>query len=131
MVRAVAAHGGGSLDPIGLRRKVATLDWIPSDEDLVTFVENYQLTETLFESALDARQRGCDENAQQIARILLSWSFKGAHSDEADHRFRREADHPVRSSRSPVGAKRRGCSIMPFSDRLGSMASLSFASNLP
>ena len=77
MVRAVASHGGGSLDPIGLRRKVATLDWIPSDEDLVTFVENYQLTETLFESALDARQRGCDENAQQIARILLSWSFKG------------------------------------------------------
>ena len=54
----------------------------------------------------------------------------GAHSDEADHRFRRQADHPVRSSRSPVGAKRRGGSIMPFSDRLGSMTSSSFASNL-
>ena len=54
-----------------------------------------------------------------------------AHSGEADHRFRCQADHPVRSSRSPVGAKRRGGSIMPFSDRLGSMASSSFASILP
>ena len=41
-----------------------------------------------------------------------------------------EADHPVRSSRSPVGAKRRGGSIMPFSDRLGSMKLSSFASIL-
>ena len=56
--------------------------------------------------------------------------MKDAYSGEADHRFRREADHPVRSSRSPVGAKRRGGSIMPFSDRLGSMASSSFASIL-
>ena len=54
-----------------------------------------------------------------------------AHSGEADHRIRCQADHPVRSSRSPVGAKRRGGSIMPFSDRLGSMASSSFASILP
>ena len=31
-----------------------------------------------------------------------------AYSGEADRRFRCEADHPVRPSRSPVGAKRRG-----------------------
>ena len=53
-----------------------------------------------------------------------------AHSGEADHRIRCQADHPVRSSRSPVGAKRRGCSIMPFSDRLGSMELSSFAWSL-
>ena len=53
-----------------------------------------------------------------------------ADSGEADHRFRCEADHPVRSSRSPIGAKRRGGSIMPFSDRLGSIELSSFASIL-
>ena len=53
-----------------------------------------------------------------------------AYSGEADHRIRSEADHRVRSSRSPVGAKRRGGSIMPFSDRLGSMELSSFASIL-
>ena len=53
-----------------------------------------------------------------------------AHSGEADHRIRCQADHPVRSSRSPVGAKRRGGSIMPFSDRLGSMELSSFAWSL-
>ena len=41
----------------------------------------------------------------------------GAHSGEADHRFR--------SSRSPVGAKRRGAMIMPCSDRHGSRLTLS------
>ena len=62
--------------------------------------------------------------------LSIDFPVPCAHSDEADHRFRRQADHPVGSSRSPVGAKRRGGSIMPFSDRLGSMTSSSFASNL-
>ena len=65
-----------------------------------------------------------------LPQTVLGEGVGAAHSDEADHRFRRQADHPVRSSRSPVGAKRRGGSIMPFSDRLGSMTSSSFASNL-
>ena len=56
---------------------------------------------------------------------------RDAHSGEADHRIRCEADHSIRSSRSPVGAKRRGGSIMPFSDRLGSMKFSSFAWILP
>ena len=43
-----------------------------------------------------------------------------AYSGEVDHPFRVEADHRIRSSRSPVGAKRRGAVIMPCSDRLGS-----------
>ena len=56
---------------------IATLDWIPRDEKSVTFAENFQLTEILFESALDAKGRQCEENADEIARILLSWTFKG------------------------------------------------------
>ena len=58
-------------------RLIAALDWIPSDQDSVTFVETYHLTETLFEAAVDARERGCDENVEDIARMLLSWTFKG------------------------------------------------------
>ena len=56
---------------------IATLDWIPRDEKSVTFAENFQLTEILFESALDAKGRGCEENAAESARSLLSWTVKG------------------------------------------------------
>ena len=56
---------------------IATLTWIPDDKDTVTFVENFQMTETLFEAAIDARNRGCEEIAKEIAGYLLSWTFKG------------------------------------------------------
>lgn len=56
---------------------IATLTWIPDDKDSVTFVENFQMTETLLESAVDARNRGCDEIAKEIGDVLLSWTFKG------------------------------------------------------
>ena len=59
------------------RSLIATLDWIPADKESVTFVEAFQLTETLFEAALDAQERGCDENAEETTRLLLSWTFKG------------------------------------------------------
>ena len=56
---------------------IATLTWIPDDKDTVTFIENFQMTETLFEAAIDAHNRGCDEIAKEIGEILLSWTFKG------------------------------------------------------
>ena len=43
----------------------------------MTFVETFQLTEILFKAAMDARNRRCDENTDEIGRILLSWTFKG------------------------------------------------------
>ncbi|MGY8630801.1 hypothetical protein [Nitrosomonas europaea] len=56
---------------------VATLTWIPDDKESVTFVENFQMTESLFEAAIGARNRGCDEIAREIGESLLSWTFKG------------------------------------------------------
>jgi hypothetical protein len=56
---------------------IATLTWIPDDKESVTFVENFQMTETLFEAAMDARSRGCDGIAKEIGKSLLSWTFKG------------------------------------------------------
>ena len=56
---------------------IATLTWIPDDKETVTFIEHFQMTETLFEAAIDAHNRGCDEIAKEIGEILLSWTFKG------------------------------------------------------
>ena len=56
---------------------IATLTWIPNDKETVTFVENYQLTEKLFEAAADARERDCSDVESAIADHLLSWAFKG------------------------------------------------------
>lgn len=56
---------------------IATLTWIPDDKETVTFVENFRMTETLFEAAMDARNRGCDDIAKEIGESLLSWTFKG------------------------------------------------------
>lgn len=56
---------------------ISTLTWIPDDKDTVAFVENFQMTEALFEAAVKARNRGCDEIAREIGEILASWTFKG------------------------------------------------------
>jgi hypothetical protein len=55
---------------------IATLTWIPDDKESVTFVENFQMTETLFEAAVNARNRGFDEIAREIGESLVSWTFK-------------------------------------------------------
>ena len=56
---------------------IATLDWVPHDEEAVKFVASFQLADTLLESAAKARELGFDEVAQEIGRYLLSWTFKG------------------------------------------------------
>jgi hypothetical protein len=52
------------------------LDWIPDDKEAVTFVENFRVTETLFESGLDSYLRDCRMIAKEVQDILLSWAFK-------------------------------------------------------
>jgi len=56
---------------------ISTLTWIPDDEETVKFIENFQMTEILFESAMNAHARGCDELAKETGKALLSWTFKG------------------------------------------------------
>ncbi len=57
---------------------IAVLDWVPVDQESIKFVERFRLTETLFKSAIDARNRDCDSIADFIANLLISWMFKGA-----------------------------------------------------
>jgi hypothetical protein len=56
---------------------ISVLSFVPSDEETVKFVENFQMTETLFESALDARRRGCPEIAETVRKLLVSRMFNG------------------------------------------------------
>lgn len=55
---------------------IAVLSWVPDDKEAIAFVENYQMTEILFEAAIDAHNRGCDQVAAEARDMLLSWMFK-------------------------------------------------------
>lgn len=55
---------------------ISVLSWVPDEKDAVRFVENYEMTENLFEVAIDERQRGCDDVALKIRDLLLNWAFK-------------------------------------------------------
>jgi len=60
---------------------ISVLSFIPDDKDKVAFVENSRMTETLFDAALDAHSRNCDEVSKRIFEILLSWAFKAGRHD--------------------------------------------------
>jgi hypothetical protein len=54
---------------------ISVLSFVPRDEQSVRFVENFQMTEKLFISAMDAHNRGCHEIAADISGLLVSWTF--------------------------------------------------------
>lgn len=55
---------------------ISVFSWVPDDKETVTFVENFRMTETLFDAAMDAHARGCNKVAEQVYDLLLSWAFK-------------------------------------------------------
>ena len=55
---------------------ISVLSWVPDDKEVVAFVANYGMTESLFDAAIDAHNRGCDGVAEQVRDLLLSWAFK-------------------------------------------------------
>jgi hypothetical protein len=56
---------------------ISTLSFIPDDRETASFIESYQITETLFEAALDAYRRNCFELSEKVRELLLQWAFKG------------------------------------------------------
>ena len=56
---------------------IYVIDWIPDDEETITFVETYRPSEILFEASMKAHFRGCSDLAQEIQNILINWAFKG------------------------------------------------------
>ncbi len=55
---------------------ISVFSFMPDEPDAITFIENFQMTETLFDAALDAHQRDCKNIALKITDLLASWMFK-------------------------------------------------------
>lgn len=55
---------------------IYVLSWIPDDEETIKYIEKYRLADNIFESAVDAHQRGCDTEVIEIRDLLLSWTHK-------------------------------------------------------
>ena len=54
---------------------ISVLSWVPDEKEATAFLENFQMTEILFEVAIDAHNRGCNEVSAQVRTLLLSWTF--------------------------------------------------------
>ncbi|MCD6476339.1 MAG: hypothetical protein J7K85_08800 [Anaerolineaceae bacterium] len=57
-------------------RLISVLSWVPDDKESITFIENYQLTEVLFSTGLDAHHRQCEGVASKTNDLLIDWAFK-------------------------------------------------------
>lgn len=55
---------------------IYVLSWIPDDEETIRYIETYRIADNMFESAVDAHERGCNDEALEIRNLLLSWTFK-------------------------------------------------------
>ncbi len=57
-------------------RLLYVFSWVPDKEAAVRQAESAKLTETLFEVALNAYRRGCEDVSDEAEKILFSWAFK-------------------------------------------------------
>lgn|GEM_PF-5603934 len=55
---------------------ISTLPYIPDDEQIINFVETYQVTHLLFEIAVDANRFDSFNVALKIQALLLTLSFR-------------------------------------------------------
>lgn len=55
---------------------ISVFSWIPDDEATISLVENYSLSNYMFESAMDANNRELLDIATDIGELLLSLAFK-------------------------------------------------------
>jgi hypothetical protein len=56
---------------------ISILSFVPDDIGSVQFIEAFDMTETLFEAALDAHNRDCRDIAADVAGLLIWWMFSG------------------------------------------------------
>ncbi len=55
---------------------IHVFSWIPDNEDTIKYIETYRIADNIFESAVDAHNRGCNKEALEIRSLLLSWTYK-------------------------------------------------------
>ncbi len=54
---------------------ISVISFVPTDEESVKFLETYQISNPLFDAAIDAYGRGYLDIAIDIRDLLLSWTF--------------------------------------------------------
>ena len=60
---------------------ISVLSWIPDNEDTITFIETFGVTERLFEVAQATMMQESDEVSKTVRNLLFSWGFKGGRYD--------------------------------------------------
>ena len=60
---------------------ISIFSWVPDDSNAVSFVDRFQLTEKLFDVAVDAKNRGLDEFVDEVRKLLIAWAFKAGKFD--------------------------------------------------
>nr|WP_164718660.1 DUF2254 family protein [Bradyrhizobium sp. LVM 105] len=55
---------------------MSTLSWIPNDKETINFVENFSVTELMFEMAIDAIDHGSVPVSKCGRDLLVGWAFK-------------------------------------------------------
>lgn len=55
---------------------ISVFSCIPDNEETIKYIETYRIADKIFESAVDAHQRGCNKEALEIRNLLLSWTCK-------------------------------------------------------
>lgn len=55
---------------------ICVVSWIPDNEETIKYIENYRIADNIFESSLDAHNRGCYNEALEIRQLLLGWTHK-------------------------------------------------------
>ena len=57
---------------------VSTLSFVPDDKEVVGYLENYSMTEAVFETAMDSLDKNFEEIEKTTQKLLLGWIFKSA-----------------------------------------------------
>lgn len=55
---------------------ISSWSWIPDDRESVSYVERYRFSDMIFDAAVDAHRRDCDEFAQAAFKLLTQWAFR-------------------------------------------------------
>jgi len=69
------AHTAGELRKHALWL-VSTLSFVPDDKEVVDYLENYSMTEAVFETAMDSLGSNFEEIEAATQKLLLGWIFK-------------------------------------------------------
>ncbi|MEE9464109.1 MAG: DUF2254 family protein [Candidatus Neomarinimicrobiota bacterium] len=54
----------------------SVFSFVPNDQEILIFVENYQMTEMLLDGTIEAHRRDCYDIALDFRKLLLDWTFR-------------------------------------------------------